>query len=153
MKSKPKFYVVGSDKPTATKPSPFDDMEKLRASNQAAFEALAQQQPAVQRSKPRRILRSEEEFSRVPWHWLEIPAQENGYPAWVRLHLVLWYRTREGKEPIRLSASLAAEAGIHNRHLKWRELRELELRGLARVERDGNKLPVVLALPPKRDQE
>jgi hypothetical protein len=149
---RPKLHVVGSDKPAADKASPFDDMEKLRASNQAASEALARKQP-TQQPKPRRISRSEEEFSRVPWHWLKISAQENGYPAWVRLHLVLWYRTHEGKEPIRLSASLAAEAGIRNRHLKWRQLRELEMRGLVRVQRDGNKLPVVLALPYKRDQE
>lgn len=43
---KSKLNVVGSGTPSATRPSPFDDMVTLRQQNQTTFEALAQKEPA-----------------------------------------------------------------------------------------------------------
>ena len=77
--------------------------------------------------------------------------QDGGFPAWIRLYLWLWYRSGEGKNPVRLTNEKAAEVRL-DRSSKLRRLRHLETRGLVTVTRQGRRAPLVTVLPFRRRQ-
>jgi hypothetical protein len=96
--------------------------------------------------RPKRLPRSGKYFARVPLLWLATSERDGGYPAWVRLHLCLWFRSRQGKQTVRLTNAIAAEAHL-DRHSKLRRLQQLEARGLVTVARAGKAAPVVTVHP------
>jgi hypothetical protein len=97
--------------------------------------------------RPKRLPRGRGYFARVPFPWLAVSERNGGYPAWVRLHLCLWFRSHEGKRPVRLTNEMAAEARL-DRQSKFRRLRMLESRGLVSVVRSGKKVPLVTVHSP-----
>jgi hypothetical protein len=98
------------------------------------------------RAKMPRLQRAGKYFVRIPLNWLAPPERGGGYPAWVRLHQYLWFRSREGLRAVRLTGNLATEVGL-DRRSKLRALRQLEARGLVSVTRAGNKIPIVTVHP------
>ena len=101
--------------------------------------------PAKGRLPPRR------EFARVPFSWLRMLERDGGFPAWTRLYLWLWYRSSEGKKPVRLTNEKATEVRL-DRASKLRRLRHLETRGLVTVMRQGRRAPLVTVRPFRRRQ-
>jgi hypothetical protein len=95
-----------------------------------------------------RLPRSDRPFARV---WLSELANHQLFPiALTRLFLVLRYRSHEGREKVRLTAAIAAEASIPNRE-KSRYARDLERRGLVRVEREGQQELLLTLLSGQRN--
>jgi hypothetical protein len=100
----------------------------------------AKKTPAPRPARPR-LPRTDKLFTRVFHSWIKL------FPPRSRLLLVLMYRSREGRKKVRLTAAIAAEAGIPNLD-KSRYARELERQGLVRVEREGQaELTLMVRLP------
>jgi len=101
--------------------------------------------PAKERLPRRR------EFARVPFSWLRMLERDGGFPAWTRLYLWLWYRSGEGKNPVRLTNEKAAEVRL-DRASKLRRLRHLETRGLVAVTHEGHRASLVTVFPLRKRQ-
>jgi hypothetical protein len=95
----------------------------------------ARKTPTTKPARPR-LPRSDNPFARV---WLAELTDLRLFPAAItRLFLVLRYRSHEGHEKVRLTAAIAAEAGVPNRE-KSRYARELEQLGVVHIEREGQE--------------
>ena len=134
-KERPKLRLVGKD-----------DLDELWDDDGAD---LVEEAPAAARAKER--LPRKREFARVPFSWLRMLERDGGFPAWIRLYLWLWYRSSEGKKPVRLTNEKATEVRL-DRASKLRRLRHLETRGLVTVTRQGRRAPFVTVLPFRRRQ-
>jgi len=77
--------------------------------------------------------------------------RDGGFPAWTRLYLWLWYRSGEGKNPVRLTNEKAAEVRL-DRASKLRRLRHLETRGLVAVTHEGHRASLVTVFPLRKRQ-
>jgi hypothetical protein len=102
--------------------------------------------PPNRRSRPRivvdnaKLRRSRvpasEEFSRTWWRWFDDPRFRRVFPPCTRLWLLLWYRSGEGQEPVRLTRKVAADARIQLNRLH-EYARQLTTAGLIRIARTG----------------
>jgi hypothetical protein len=136
--TKPRLHLV-SDKPDL---GIFADLDKLRLTNSEIAEFAREKRPAARQQKPRgRFF-----FAWVPVAWLVTPEQAGGFPAWVRLYLILWFRTHRGTKPVALTNAIAAEAGLDKRS-KLRRLVYLEKLGLVTVIRRRCRSSVVTVHP------
>jgi hypothetical protein len=88
-----------------------------------------------ERPQARRLPRSRE-FSRIWLPWLKERRWQQLLSPATRLWLVVWYRSGEGEEPIKLTQKVAEEASIPRR-LCHRYARQLEKLALIQVERRG----------------
>jgi hypothetical protein len=94
-------------------------------------------QLVVDNAKPkRRRVAAAEGFFRVFEHWFDDPRTKRRFPPATRLLLVLWWRSREGREPVRLTKRIADEARILIQHRAIYAQR-LAAEGSIRLERDG----------------
>jgi hypothetical protein len=107
----------------------------------------APERPEKRSRKRERLPLSDEPFTRVFHSWL---ANHRLFPPHIRLLIVLVLLSREGREPVRLTAEVAGEAGIPNRD-KSRYARDLERLGAVHVWREGQRALVltVLLVAPK----
>jgi hypothetical protein len=88
-------------------------------------------------AKPKRSrIAPAEGFSRVFFDWFEDPSFREVYPPVTRLWSVLWYRSGEGQESVRLSAKVVAEARIPLKR-RHRYAQQLATAGLIRIDRAG----------------
>jgi hypothetical protein len=85
------------------------------------------------RKRRERLPLVEELWVPIPLSWLARPGL---FPASVRLLLVLFYRSRRGREPVELDTAIAEEAHVSVRH-RSHYARQLERLGAIRVERRG----------------
>jgi hypothetical protein len=143
----PPLRVV-TDNPSAKSAgakSPFDDMEALRAQNLAAFSVL----PPAPAARPAKQLARSKDFSRTWLVWLSDSRWHALFPPLVRLWLVVWYRSNEGKKPVTLTQKVMSEAGVPARH-RSQYARRLEALGMVRVVGQGRVASAVeiLAQPP-----
>jgi hypothetical protein len=91
----------------------------------------------VDNAKPKRSRVTEAEgFSRVFWHWFEEPRFRAVFPATARLWMLIWFRSAEGQEPVRLTRRLLADAAIPLRY-RHRYAHQLAAAGLIRLVRTG----------------
>ena len=133
---KPTLYVVGSRKQAAAKASPFDDMAKLRASNQAASAVLAGKEPAPRKASPKKRLWAPTYLDEMAGFQL---------PPAYRLLCVLRCRSFRGRKKLVLTAEIATEAGIDPRK-RSRYAKVLEKLGAVQVGRDGQHTLTVTVL-------
>jgi hypothetical protein len=139
----PHLQVVQNSPPDTTPEgakSPFDDMAALRAQTEAAFAILGK--PTTHVPSPR-LARSTRLFARV---YLDQLSDKSLFPPHTRLWLVLWCRSREGQQSVRLTARIAAEAGIASRR-KARYARQLEQLGIVAIREQHQKVFIVDVLP------
>jgi hypothetical protein len=111
----------------------------VRDPNDPEFELI----PAPPRPKPdqseqpvgARLPRANPPFVRVPLVWI---ADDRWFSPRMRLLLVLAYRSREGRQPVKLSAAIEKEANIPSRQ-RHRLAQQLERLGAVQVKRDGRR--------------
>jgi hypothetical protein len=149
MTKRPYLHLVPGAEPQSEPAPDTDDLDELWIDPGDDDPLLGEPTAPGKRSEPgsKRLPRSKTYFSRVPLPWLAVPERNGGYPAWVRLHLCLRFRSHEGKQPVRLTNEIAAEARL-DRKSKLRRLRLLESRGLVSVVRSGKKVPLVTVHSP-----
>src|SRR6476659_8146541 len=82
---------------------------------------------------PRKVLKRRQQFIMVPWTWAEKLVGAHGQAY--RVALILLYLHWKGVkgEPVKLANGMLKIDGV-SRRSKWRALRDLEARGLVRVE-------------------
>jgi hypothetical protein len=98
--------------------------------------------PKATRAKAARLPRTNEPFTRIFHSWL---VNHVLFPPHIRLLVVLAYRSHEGRQKVRLTAKIAAEADIETR-LKHRYARQLERMGAVHFEREGQQALTVTLL-------
>jgi hypothetical protein len=117
----------------------FSDLEALRLTDAEAAAMAQAKRPGPQQ-------RVGKLFARVPLTELATVKRDGGFPAWVRLYLMLRFRSHDCAKPVSLTNAMAASAGL-DRHSKSRRLDYLEAHGLVTVARSGRKSPVVTVHP------
>jgi len=113
------------------------DLANLRADP----ETLRQVQVAASSTK---IQKRRQHFIRVPWSWLERLRGASGQTYRVALCLLYLHWKGQGA-PIKLANGILRIDGV-SRQSKWKALRDLERRGLIRVERQPRRSPVIRVL-------
>ena len=93
----------------------------------------------------RRMQRSSVPFARSLLPWLTDRRWDAIYPPRTRLWLLLLIKSKEGRDSVRLTNSMAAEIGL-DRHAKARALAQLKRVGLISVTQTGHKVPIVAVL-------
>jgi hypothetical protein len=98
----------------------------------------------VERVTPTKVRRRRQHFIQVPFEWLERLNGASGQAHQVALHLLYLHWKGEG-QPIKLANGMMATDGIPPES-KRRALRELQRRGLIKVEWRFKKSPIVQVL-------
>jgi hypothetical protein len=100
--------------------------------------------PPASAPKPKaaKLPRSTKPFIRVYYSWLK---HHELFPSHIRLLLVLLYRSREGRQSVRLTADIATEAGIEERH-RSHCARKLERMGVVQIEPQGTDTQQLLVV-------
>jgi hypothetical protein len=120
------------------------DPEKLRIPP-AMIEANWRAQREAQ--KPARS-REGRRFIQMPWDWHIDLVDAPGHTLWLAEHLAYLDWKAHG-QPFKLANMALAEMGV-TRYVKWRALRELERRGLIRVQSCPGGSPTITILRPAR---
>ena len=98
----------------------------------------------LQRIMPTKIRRRHQHFIKVPFEWVEKLNGASGQVHQVALHLLYRHWKSDG-QPIKVANGMMAMDGIPPQS-KRRSLRELERRGLIKVQWRANRSPIVQVL-------
>jgi len=94
---------------------------------------------------PRKIQKRRQQFAILPMMWWEKLEGASGQTCRVAWYL-LYQNWKNGSGPIKLANEMLERSGISH-DAKTKALRELERRGLIRVDRRRCKSPIVTVLP------
>jgi hypothetical protein len=91
---------------------------------------------------PRRIKKRQDQFAKVPRHWVDLLTRSGRDKTLAIVWHLLHEHWKQAGGPIKLSNGMLALDGV-GRGAKWRALNKLESLGLISVERRDRKSPIV----------